>query len=44
MQGELPLKAIRVITDDNEKQNKSFLLEGKEVFFFVFVFLVLTLD
>ncbi|XP_056398328.1 pleckstrin homology domain-containing family N member 1 [Hyla sarda] len=29
--GELPLKAIRVITDDNEKQKKSFLLEGRYI-------------
>ncbi|XP_044134169.1 LOW QUALITY PROTEIN: pleckstrin homology domain-containing family N member 1 [Bufo gargarizans] len=29
--GELPLKAIRVITDDNEKQRKSFLLEGRYI-------------
>ncbi|KAM3920952.1 pleckstrin homology domain-containing family N member 1 [Leptodactylus fuscus] len=29
--GELPLKAIRVITDDNEKRKKSFLLEGRYI-------------
>ncbi|XP_069805109.1 pleckstrin homology domain-containing family N member 1 [Dendropsophus ebraccatus] len=29
--GELPLKAIRVITDDNEKLKKSFLLEGRYI-------------
>ncbi|KAG9482224.1 hypothetical protein GDO78_011103 [Eleutherodactylus coqui] len=29
--GELPLKAIRVISDDNEKQKLSFLLEGRYI-------------
>ncbi|XP_072012013.1 pleckstrin homology domain-containing family N member 1 [Engystomops pustulosus] len=29
--GELPLKAIRVISDDNEKAKKSFLLEGRYI-------------
>ncbi|XP_077106141.1 pleckstrin homology domain-containing family N member 1 [Ranitomeya variabilis] len=29
--GELPLKAVRVITDDNEKLKTSFLLEGRYI-------------
>ncbi|KAM9299249.1 LOW QUALITY PROTEIN: pleckstrin homology domain-containing family N member 1 [Gastrophryne carolinensis] len=29
--GELPLKAVRVIADENEKQRSSFLLEGRYI-------------